>query len=112
MLQIHVPDEVVVARISGRRVHEASGRIYHVTFDPPRVSGVDDETGDRLVQREDDRESTVRERLRVYHDQTHPLVFFYQRLATSSDLRFTVVDGGASVNDIRMAISRTLHEVG
>jgi adenylate kinase len=77
VLEIAVPDEEIIARMSGRRVHLASGRSYHVVFNPPRVGGHDDDTGEPLIQREDDREETVRKRLAVYHSQTRPLVDYY-----------------------------------
>jgi adenylate kinase len=78
-----VPDDEIVRRMDGRRVHPASGRSYHVKFNPPKVAGRDDATGEPLVQREDDREDTVRSRLAVYHSQTQPLVQFYQRWESS-----------------------------
>lgn len=78
VIEIDVADEEIVSRLSGRRVHEASGRVYHVEHNPPRVADADDETGEPLVQREDDREETVRKRLAVYHEQTKPLVRFYR----------------------------------
>lgn len=109
VVEIRVSDEDVVERISGRRVHEASGRIYHVTFNPPKVAGLDDETSEQLVQRDDDREETVRERLRVYHAQTRPLVSFYERRSETSRLHFSVVDGSGSVDQIRKAISTVLN---
>jgi len=109
VVEIRVSDEGVVERISGRRVHETSGRIYHVTFNPPRVEGLDDETGEQLVQRDDDREETVRERLRVYHTETHPLVSFYERLSDTTNLRFSAVDGSGSVEQISEAISAVLN---
>ncbi len=108
VVQIRLSDDVVVERISGRRVHEASGRTYHVTFNPPRIPGVDDESGEPLIQRDDDQEHTVRERLRVYHEETHPLVLFYQRLSASSSLRFTAVDGSVGVDEIKREISVAL----
>jgi adenylate kinase len=81
VLEIDVPDEEIVARMSGRRVHPGSGRVYHVRFNPPRIEGRDDATGEPLVMRDDDREQTVRKRLEVYRAQTRPLVEYYQRLA-------------------------------
>lgn len=81
VVEIDVADEEIVKRMSGRRVHEASGRVYHVEFNPPAKDGVDDVTGEPLVQRADDEEHTVRKRLEVYHEQTQPLVAFYARLA-------------------------------
>ena len=87
VLEIDVPAEEIVLRMSGRRVHPASGRSYHVKFNPPRVAGRDDATGEPLLQREDDREQTVRKRLDVYRRQTQPLVEYYTRWADSGDAR-------------------------
>jgi len=78
VVEIAVDDEEIVNRLSGRRVHEGSGRTYHVKYDPPKVEGLDDETGEPLIQREDDKEETVRKRLQVYHEQTAPLIGFYR----------------------------------
>ena len=78
VIEIDVADEEIVSRLSGRRVHEASGRVYHVQHNPPKMADTDDETGEPLMQREDDREETVRKRLAVYHEQTKPLVQFYR----------------------------------
>ncbi len=98
MLEIEVPAEEIVKRLSGRRVHEKSGRVYHVVYNPPKVENRDDETGEVLVQRKDDAEATVRERLSVYHDQTYPLVDFYSKLAAKSDgVRYAKVKGIGSV---------------
>lgn len=83
VLEIDVPDSEIIARMSGRRVHPASGRTYHVTFNPPRIPGKDDLTGEDLIQRDDDREETVRKRLEVYHAQTRQLVDYYGDLAKS-----------------------------
>ena len=80
-----MPDADIINRMSGRRVHVASGRTYHVTFNPPKQAGVDDETGEPLIQRDDDKEETVRKRLEVYHAQTRPLVDFYSQWAASGD---------------------------
>jgi adenylate kinase len=85
VLEIVVPDAAIVERMSGRWVHVPSGRTYHVKYNPPRVAGKDDVTGEDLVQREDDREETVRKRLAVYHAQTEPLVDYYKRWASSGD---------------------------
>lgn len=108
VLEIRVPDDIVVMRISGRRVHEASGRTYHVRFNAPRVPDTDDQTGDALIQRDDDREDTVRERLRVYRQQTKPLVGFYRSLAGSGAIEFSVINGAATVLEIEREISRVL----
>ena len=79
VVEISVSDEEIIKRMSGRRVHPGSGRTYHIEFNPPRVPGVDDESGEPLVQRDDDREETVRKRLAVYHEQTEPLIDLYQK---------------------------------
>jgi len=85
VVEISVNDDQIVSRLSGRRVHEGSGRVYHVEHNPPQTAGKDDVTGDALIQREDDREETIRNRLEVYHNQTEPLVAFYTELADSAD---------------------------
>src|SRR5690606_19422480 len=99
-----VDDEEIVNRLSGRRVHEGSGRVYHVLYNPPKTEGVDDETGEALIQREDDSEETVRKRLSVYHSQTAPLVAFYSNLASTQPQdapRHVAVEGVGTVNEIR-----------
>ena len=108
VLEIQVPDEIVVVRISGRRIHEPSGRTYHIRFNPPRVQDTDDVTGERLVQRDDDRETTVRDRLRVYHEQTRPLIGFYRDLEATTDVRYSVVNGTGAVVEIEQQIARLL----
>ena len=104
VLEIAVPDEEIVRRLSGRRVHEASGRVYHLVFNPPRKGELDDESGDPLVQREDDKEETVRQRLVVYHSQTYPLIEFYQQGSHSNPVRYYEVDGLGDVEVIRAAV--------
>ncbi len=106
VLEIHVPDAAIVERMGGRRVHVASGRTYHVRFNPPKVAGKDDVTGEALIQRDDDREDTVRERLVVYHSQTEPLVAWYVKWAASGDPRaprHRKIDGMGGVEAIRDA---------
>lgn len=106
VLEIDVADEEIIDRMSGRRVHPASGRTYHVRFNPPRVEGKDDLTGDDLVQRDDDREDTVRRRLAVYHSQTKPLLDYYRNWAASGDPqapRCRRIAGIGSVEEIREA---------
>jgi len=110
VVEIVVPDEAIVQRMSGRRVHPGSGRVYHVTFNPPRVAGKDDVTGEPLMQRDDDQEATVRDRLAVYHRQTHPLVEFYRARATRSSVRFFEVDGVGDVVQIEERILRALQD--
>ena len=104
VLEIDVPDEEIITRIGGRRTHPASGRTYHVKFNPPRVEGRDDATGEPLVQREDDRAETVRKRLEVYRAQTRPLVEYYTRWAASGDPRapkHRKISGIGTVDEIK-----------
>jgi adenylate kinase len=106
VLEIDVPDAAIVERMGGRRVHAASGRTYHVKFNPPRVPGKDDATGDDLVQRDDDREATVKKRLEVYHAQTRPLIEYYAKWAAEGDARapqYRKVNGLADVDVVRDA---------
>ena len=101
VLEIDVPDDEIVRRLSGRRVHLDSGRVYHIEFNPPQKDGLDDVTGEPLIQREDDKEETVRKRLSVYHSQTKPLVDFYQEMEKNSGaVKFIRIDGTGSINDI------------
>ncbi len=108
VVEIAVDDEEIVRRMSGRRVHEASGRVYHVEFNPPQREGVDDATGDALVQREDDREETVRHRLEVYQQQTRPLVDFYAGLQGDSAPAYHRIAGVGSMDSVRDAILASL----
>ncbi len=111
VVEIQVPDEDIVERMSGRRVHPDSGRVYHVTHNPPKVPGKDDATGEDLVQRDDDQEETVRHRLSVYHEQTRPLVEFYSKLADqggSDAPRYVAVNGTGSVEGVRDRILEQL----
>jgi adenylate kinase len=98
VLEIDVPDEEIITRMSGRRVHPASGRVYHVKFNPPKVMGKDDPTGEPLVQRDDDREETVRKRLEVYRAQTRPLIEYYKRLGTA---QYHKICGIGSVEEVK-----------
>ncbi len=112
VVELDVEDEEIVRRLSGRRVHPGSGRVYHVEFNPPRVEGQDDETGEALVQRDDDREETVRNRLNVYKEQTRPLVDFYRGLADRGDKNSPVyvrIPGTGSMDDIRERILSSLN---
>ena len=105
VVEIAVDDNEIVRRMSGRRIHPASGRTYHIEFNPPTRVGVDNETGEELVQRDDDKEETVRKRLHVYHEQTEPLVTYYQtQAANSSRLKFVRVDGIGTVEEIRARV--------
>lgn len=106
VIEITVPDEEIVSRLSGRRVHPASGRVYHIKNDPPKVEGKDDETGEPLIQRDDDKEETVAERLRVYREQTAPLVSFYKDMSNrqGSQLSYHTIDGLGDTDDIKTII--------
>ena len=108
VMEISVEDDEIVTRMSGRRVHESSGRVYHVVYNPPKNEGVDDQTGEPLVQRVDDQEDTVRKRLQVYHDQTAPLVNFYKGLAQSGGPNYTAVEGIGTVQEISEEIYSAL----
>ncbi len=111
VVEIYVEDEEIVSRLSGRRVHEGSGRIYHVEHNPPKVDGIDDVTGEALVQREDDLEETVRKRLEVYHQQTEPLVKFYQEYAKTDPEnapRYARVLGVGSVDSVQSRLVEAL----
>jgi adenylate kinase len=104
VIEIHVEDEEIVNRLSGRRVHLASGRVYHISFNPPKVEGMDDETGEPIVQREDDQEETIRNRLSIYHDQTEPLVDFYKNLQEQNGKpgpNYSRVNGVGNVEEIK-----------
>ena len=106
VLEIDVPDAAIIERMSGRRCHVASGRTYHVLYNPPKVSGKDDVTGDALIQRPDDREETVRKRLDVYRAQTKPLVAYYEKWAASGDPpapKYRAIDGTGDVDAVRDA---------
>jgi len=105
VIEIQVDDEVIVRRMSGRRVHPGSGKNYHIDFNPPQIEGKDDETGEPLIQREDDKPETVLKRLAVYHDQTKPLSDFYSNQAFESNLKYITVDGSQSVDDVFNLIS-------
>lgn len=111
VVEIAVADEEIIRRMSGRRVHVASGRTYHVVFNPPKVAGKDDETGEDLIQREDDTEATVKKRLDVYHAQTEPLVAYYSQWAAKGEPgapKYVKVEGVGKVEEIRDRIFAAL----
>lgn len=113
VVEIAVDDQEIIRRMSGRRVHPGSGRTYHVEFNPPKAAGVDDVTGEPLIQRDDDKEETVRKRLEVYHQQTEPLVAYYSSWAHSGEAgapRYTRVPGIGSVETIRDRIFAALDQ--
>lgn len=107
VVEIAVPDEEIIKRMSGRRVHLPSGRTYHIIYNPPKVEGKDDVTGEPLVQRDDDKEETVRKRLEVYHAQTEPLVEFYKKWEASGATdapKYVWIDGVGTVDEIKEQI--------
>jgi adenylate kinase len=115
VVQVHVPDQDIVTRMSGRWVHPASGRSYHTVFNPPKKMGFDDETGEPLIQRDDDREEAVRKRLEVYHAQTSPLVSYYRQWAQEKSLKngltapqFALVNGVGEVSQVFADIEKIL----
>ena len=108
VVELDLADEKSVKRMSGRRVHLASGRTYHIVYNPPKVEGKDDVTGEPLVIRDDDREETVRARLKVYHEQTEPLVAFYSKLAAEGKVRYLKVDANRPVETIASEITESL----
>ncbi len=110
VVEIYVEDEDIINRLSGRRVHPGSGRIYHVQHNPPKREGLDDETGEVLVQREDDRESTIRNRLDIYHSQTSPLVEFYQNMNGENAPVYHKVVGVGDMEEIRDKVLSSLAE--
>ncbi len=111
VIEIHVPDQDIVLRMSGRRVHLASGRTYHIKFNPPQVAGKDDVTGEDLIQRQDDNAETVQKRLDVYHTQTEPLINYYldcQTRKPKTAATFINIDGVGTVEEIRQRILSAL----
>jgi adenylate kinase len=113
VLEIDVPDEAIIERMSGRRVHPASGRTYHIKFNPPKVAGKDDETGEELVQRADDTEETVRKRLAIYHEQTEVLVGYYTKWGQSGQPgapKYRKIAGVGAVDQIRDSAFAALAE--
>lgn len=111
VIEIHVDDEEIITRMSGRRVHETSGRVYHIVNNPPKQQGLDDITGEPLIQRDDDREETVRNRLQVYHQQTKPLVAFYRGLQEQTPdtaPTYARVDGVGALGEVQQRLSEAL----
>lgn len=110
VIELQLDDAEIIKRMSGRRIHPASGRSYHVVFNPPRVENKDDVTGEPLVQREDDREETVRKRLEVYHNQTAPLIRYYSDKASEGSVKYLRINGADDVNAISQSIINQLEE--
>ena len=108
VLEFDVPDEVIVERMSGRRVHQPSGRSYHIVYNPPKVEGKDDVTGEDLIIRDDDKPETVLDRLKVYHNTTKPLVDYYQAEAKAGNTQYFRLDGTQKVEDVSKALDKIL----
>ena len=108
VLEFDVPDQVIVERMSGRRVHPASGRVYHVVYNPPKVEGKDDVTGEALIIRADDEAETVRKRLAIYHEQTEPLVAYYTKEADAGNTRYFKLDGTRNVDAVSQELAQIL----
>ena len=108
VVEIDVPDQDIIDRMAGRRMHPASGRNYHIIFNPPKNEGKDDITGEDLIQREDDKPETVKDRLKVYADQTSPLVVFYSNLSISSQLKYIKVSGTETPSKVTQQILKDL----
>ena len=108
VVEIDVPDDDIINRMSGRRMHPASGRNYHIIFNPPKVEDKDDTTGEDLIQREDDKPDTVRDRLKVYQDQTSPLIEFYSSLSSSGPLNYIKVSGTSTPKEVSENIFQQL----
>ena len=110
VIELVVADEEIIKRMSGRRIHLASGRTYHVDFNPPKKAGIDDETGEDLVIRKDDEPETVKDRLKVYWTQTQPLIEYYSNSKNFSDLKYLSVDGTLTVDEIKKNIKEFLSQ--
>ena len=113
VIEIMVDDEEIIQRMSGRRVHSASGRTYHIKHNPPKQENIDDETGEPLIQRPDDNEETVKKRLSIYHEQTYPLVEFYKGLSSEkSSTNYVKINGIGSIDDIQLQIINNIEKLG
>ena len=111
VVEISVDDQEIIKRMSGRRVHLASGRTYHIIYNPPKQEGIDDVTGEKLIQREDDQEETVKKRLDVYHEQTEPLVSYYSNWSESNEAnapKYAKINGIGKVEEIKQQIFAAL----
>jgi adenylate kinase len=110
VIELVIADEEIIKRMSGRRIHLASGRTYHVNFNPPKKPGLDDETGEELIVRKDDEPETVKDRLKVYWTQTQPLIEYYSSFKNSSDFKYLTIDGTLSVEEIKNNIKDFLSQ--
>ena len=110
VIELVIEDEEIIKRMSGRRIHLASGRTYHVDFNPPKKSGLDDETGEELIIRKDDEPETVKDRLKVYWTQTQPLIEYYSNFKNASDFKYLTLDGTLTVEEIKNNIKDFLSQ--
>ncbi len=111
VIEIDVPDDMIIERMSGRRVHPGSGRNYHVKFNPPKIKDIDDLSGEALVQREDDKPDTVKDRLGVYHSQTMPLIDFYSERSKTEDLNYLKILGTEPPSDVSSLMLREIKNI-
>ena len=110
VLELTLDDEQIINRMSGRRIHQSSGRSYHLEFNPPKDDGVDDITGELLIQRDDDKPETVKNRLEVYWEQTNPLIVYYRSKSVQTDLKYIEIDGSRSMDEVSSQIKTALEE--
>ena len=110
VLELTIEDELIINRMSGRRIHQPTGRSYHLEFNPPKEDGIDDLTGEPLIQREDDKPETVKNRLEVYRDQTNPLIVYYRSKSVQTDLKYIEIDGSRAMNEVSSQIKTALEE--
>ena len=111
VVEIHVPDEDIIERMSGRRMHQGSGRNYHIVYNPPKIDGKDDVTGEDLIQREDDKPETVKDRLKVYENQTSPLINFYSKMSEQGKLNYVKVSGTSLPEEVSTEILSKLQQL-
>lgn len=110
VLELTLEDELIINRMSGRRIHQSSGRSYHIEFNPPQNEGIDDETGETLIQRDDDKPDTVKNRLEVYWEQTNPLIVYYRSKSIQTDLKYIEIDGSKTMENVSLEIKKALEE--
>ena len=110
VLELTLEDELIINRMSGRRIHQSSGRSYHIEFNPPKNEGIDDETGETLIQRDDDKPDTVKNRLEVYWEQTNPLIVYYRSKSIKTDLKYIEIDGSKTMENVSLEIKKALEE--
>ena len=110
VLELTIEDKLIINRMSGRRIHQPTGRSYHLEFNPPKEDGIDDFTGERLIQREDDKPETVKNRLEVYREQTNPLIVYYRSKSVQTDLKYIEIDGSRSMDEVSSQIKTALEE--